>query len=70
MKHPEIADVPHVQRIRPMGFDSAPDAVLPGWVADLPGSGALLGALDAGVPMPAIPQGADQFTPVLEALVQ
>ena len=138
IQHPEIADVPHVQRIRPMGFDSAPDAVLPGWVADLPsrptvyvtmgtyfnhavdvfkaivdglreeplnvivtvgnngdtallgpqpdnvrveryipqsqllpycdlfvshaGSGALLGALNAGVPMLAIPQGADQFT--------
>lgn len=138
IQQPEIADVPHVQLIRPMGFDAAPDAVLPGWVADLPhrptvyvtmgtyfndaasvftavldglrdepinvivtvgengdpaavgpqpdnvrveryipqsqllphcdlivshaGSGALLGALNAGVPMLAIPQGADQFT--------
>jgi UDP-N-acetylglucosamine transferase subunit ALG13 len=138
IQEPEIADVPHVQRIRPMGFDAAPDDVLPGWVADLPprptvyvtmgtffnnaasvfttvldglraepvnvivtvgknvdpavlgpqpdnvhveryipqsqllpychllvshaGSGALLGALNAGVPMLAIPQGADQFS--------
>jgi UDP:flavonoid glycosyltransferase YjiC (YdhE family) len=133
----EIAEVANVQRLRPMGFDTAPDASLPAWVAALParptvyvtmgtvfndaadvfravleglrdepvnvivtvgadgdpsalgpqpdnvhveryipqsqllpkcdlfvshaGSGALLGALNAGVPMLAIPQGADQF---------
>lgn len=137
IQQPEIAEVPNVQQIRPIGFDAAADAVLPGWVATLPprptvyvtmgtvfndaadvfrsvldglrdeplnvivtvggdanpavlgpqrdnvhieryipqsqllphcdllvshaGSGALLGALSAGVPMLAIPQGADQF---------
>ena len=138
IQHPEIADVPHVQQIRPIGFDAAPDDVVPGWIADLPprptvyvtmgtffnnaasvfttvldglrnepvniivtvgkdvdpavlgpqpdnvhieryipqsqllpycqllvshgGSGALLGALNAGVPMLAIPRGADQYS--------
>lgn len=133
----EIADIPNVQRLRPIGFDAAPDAVLPAWVASLParptvyvtmgtvfnqsaeifrtvldglrdeamnvivtlgdngdptllgpqsdhvhveryipqsqllphcdafishaGSGATLGALNAAVPMLALPQGADQF---------
>ena len=137
IQQPEIADVPNVQRLRPAGFDAGRDAVLPGWVADLParptvyvtmgtvfntsadvfttvldglrdeavnvivtvgetgdpallgpqpenvhveryipqtqllpycdllvshaGSGATLGALGAGVPMLAVPQGADQF---------
>ena len=137
IQEPEIAEVPNVQRLRPMGFDAAPDAILPVWVAALPprptayvtmgtvfndtadvfrtvldglrdeplniivtvgadgnpaalgpqpdhvhveryvpqsqllpycdllvshaGSGALLGALNAGVPMLAMPQGADQF---------
>jgi len=138
IQHPEIVDVPHVQQIRPIGFDAALDDVVPGWVANLPprptvyvtmgtffnsaasvfttvldglrnepvnvivtvgkdvdpavlgpqpdnvhieryipqsqllpychllvshaGSGALLGALNAGVPMLAIPQGADQYS--------
>jgi UDP:flavonoid glycosyltransferase YjiC (YdhE family) len=133
----EIAAVPNVRALRPVGFDIAPDASLPDWVARLPprptvyvtmgtvfndsavvfrtileglsedpfnvivtvgqngdpsllgpqpehvhveryipqsqllphcdlfishaGSGALLGGLNAGVPMLAIPQGADQF---------
>jgi len=133
----EVADVPHVQPLRPVGFDDAPDAALPTWLTPLParplvyvtmgtefnkepavfraildgladepydvvvtvgatgdpdalgprpanvrierfipqsrllpysaafvshgGSGATLGALRAGVPMLAIPQGADQF---------
>jgi UDP:flavonoid glycosyltransferase YjiC (YdhE family) len=133
----EIADVANIQPLMPVGFDSAPDANLPDWVAALPprptiyvtmgtvfndsaeifrtilaglsedrfnvvvtvgqkgdpghlgpqpdhvhveryipqslllphcdlfishaGSGALLGALNAGVPMLAVPQGADQF---------
>jgi UDP:flavonoid glycosyltransferase YjiC (YdhE family) len=137
LQQPEIAEVPNVQRLRPMGFDAAPEAFLPGWVAELPsiptvyvtlgtvfnaaadvfrtvldglrdepfnvivtvgadgdptllgaqpdnvhveryipqsellphcallvshaGSGATLGAANAGVPMLAIPQGADQF---------
>ena len=137
MQQPEIAALRSVQRLRPVGFDSAPDAVLPSWFAGLPprptvyvtmgtifneqvaifrtildglrdepfnvivtvggagdpanlgpqpehvrveryipqsqllphcdlfishaGSGAMLGALTAGVPMLAIPQGADQF---------
>jgi len=134
---PEIADVPRVQPLRPVGFDDAPDAALPGWLSPLParplvyvtmgtefnkqpgvfhaildglagepievvvtvgpsgdpdalgprpenvrierfipqsrilphsvafvshgGSGATLGAVRTGVPMLAIPQGADQF---------
>jgi UDP:flavonoid glycosyltransferase YjiC (YdhE family) len=134
---PEIADLPRVQPLRPIGFDDAPEAVLPSWLAGRPsrplvyvtmgtafnkkseifraildgltrepidvvvtvgasgdpealgsptanvrierfipqslllphcsvfvshgGSGALLGALNAGVPILAIPQGADQF---------
>jgi UDP:flavonoid glycosyltransferase YjiC (YdhE family) len=137
IQQPEIADVPNVQRLRPVGFDAGRDAVLPRWVADLPdqptvyvtmgtvfnksvdvfttvidglrdegvnvivtvgetgdpallgpqpdnvhverfipqtpllehcdvlvshaGSGATIGALAAGVPMLAVPQGADQF---------
>jgi UDP:flavonoid glycosyltransferase YjiC (YdhE family) len=137
IQQPEIADVPNVQRLRPVGFDAGRDAVLPAWVSDLPdrptvyvtlgtvfnksadvfttvldglrdealnvivtvgengepallgpqpdnvhveryipqsqllphcdllvshaGSGATLGALGAGVPMLAVPQGADQF---------
>lgn len=137
IQQPEIAEVPIVQRLRPVGFDAGRDAVLPGWVADLParptvyvtmgtvfnksadvfgtvldglrdeavnvivtvgetgepallgpqpdhvhveryipqslllphcdllvshaGSGATVGALVAGVPMLAVPQGADQF---------
>lgn len=137
IQQPEIADVPNIQRLRPVGFDAGRDAVLPAWVADLPdrptvyvtmgtvfntsasvfttvldglrgeavnvivtvgengdpallgpqadhvhveryipqslllphcdllvshaGSGATLGALGAGVPMLAVPQGADQF---------
>lgn len=137
IQRPEIADVPNVQRLRPVGFAGGRDAVLPAWVADLParptvyvtmgtvfnqsaevfttvleglrdeavnvivtvgasgdpallgpqpdsvhverfipqtqllphcdliishaGSGATLGALAAGLPMLAIPQGADQF---------
>jgi len=136
-QQPEIADVPHVQPLRPIGFDDAPDVELPGWLSALgsrplvyatmgtefnkelsvfraildglageqvdvvvtvgpggdpealrpyaenvrierfipqssllgraavfvshAGSGATLGALRAGVPMLAIPQGADQF---------
>jgi UDP:flavonoid glycosyltransferase YjiC (YdhE family) len=134
---PEIADVPNVQRLRPLGLDGATNDALLGWLAGMPsrptvyvtmgtvfnkagdvfrsvleglreeplnvivtvgpsgdpsglgpqpdnvhveryipqsqvlalcalfvshgGSGATLGALDAGVPMLAIPQGADQF---------
>jgi MGT family glycosyltransferase len=145
IQQPEIADVPNVQRLKPVGFDAGRDAVLPGWVADLParptvyvtmgtifntsaevfttvldglrdeavnvivtvgangdpallgpqpdhvhveryipqsqllphcdllvshaGSGATLGALAAGVPMLAVPQGADQFLNA-EALVK
>ena len=137
IQQPEIADVPNVQRLKPVGFDAGGDAVLPSWVADLPdrptvyvtmgtifnksvdvfttvldglrdeavnvivtvgatgdpallgpqpdnvhveqyipqtqllphcdllvshaGSGATIGALAAGVPMLAVPQGADQF---------
>jgi UDP:flavonoid glycosyltransferase YjiC (YdhE family) len=137
IQDPEITDLPNVQRLRPLGFDEAPNAALSGWLADMPsrrlayvtmgtvfnkasdvfrsileglreedlnvivtvgpsgdpsalgpqpdnvrveryipqsqvlplcdlfvshgGSGALLGALSAGVPMLAIPQGADQF---------
>ena len=137
IQRPEIADLPRVQTLRPVGFDDAPGAVLPTWLteqrdrplvyvtmgtefnremavfraildglADEPvdvlvtvgprgdptalgavggrvrverfvpqsallphtavfvshgGSGALLGAINAGVPMLAIPQGADQF---------
>jgi len=137
LQQPEIAAVANVQPIRPMGFDTAPDTVLPAWIAALParptvyvtmgtifnenvrifqtileglgdepfnvivtvggagdpaslgpqpdhvrveryipqsdllphcdlfishaGSGAMLGGLTAGVPMLAIPQGADQF---------
>jgi UDP:flavonoid glycosyltransferase YjiC (YdhE family) len=137
IQRPEAADLARRQAIRPMGFDDAPGAVLPTWLASLParplvyvtmgtefnkkpeifrvildglagesfnvvvtigssgepaalgpvadnvrverfvpqsallprcaafvshgGSGALLGALNAGVPMLAIPQGADQF---------
>ena len=137
IQRPEIADVPHVQPLRPIGFDEAHDANLPGWLDAPPdrplvyvtmgtefgrtpeifrsilsglvddpwetvvtvggridpealgawpanvhierflpqsrllarsavfvahgGSGALLGALNAGVPMLALPQGADQF---------
>lgn len=137
IQDPEIVDIPNVQRLRPIGFDAAPDAVLPAWVASLParptvyvtmgtvfnqsakvfrtvldglrdealnvivtvgpggdpsllgpqpehvhveryipqsqllphcdvfvshgGSGAMLGALSAAVPMLALPQGADQF---------
>jgi UDP:flavonoid glycosyltransferase YjiC (YdhE family) len=137
IQRPEITDLPRVQPLRPVGFDDAPDAVLPTWLAPLPsrplvyvtmgtefnkkpeifrsildglagepldvvvtvgasgdpaalgqvsdnvrverfvpqsrllphaavfvshgGSGALLGGLNAGVPMLAIPQGADQF---------
>jgi UDP:flavonoid glycosyltransferase YjiC (YdhE family) len=136
-QQPEIADVPHVQPLRPMPFDEAPDVTLPDWLtalgsrplvyvtmgtafnkelavfraildglagepfevvvtvgpsgdpeslrpyadnvrverfiaqsAILPlaavfvshgGSGATLGTLRAGIPMLAIPQGADQF---------
>jgi UDP:flavonoid glycosyltransferase YjiC (YdhE family) len=134
---PEIADVPRVQPLRPVGFDEAPEATLPTWLAGRPsrplvyvtmgtefnrkpeifraildgldgepydvvvtvgasgdpealggrsdnvrierfipqshvlphcsafvshgGSGALLGAINAGVPILAVPQGADQF---------
>ena len=137
IQRPEIVDLPRVQPLRPVGFDDAPDAVLPTWLnprssrplvyvtmgtefnkkpeifrsildglagepfdvvvtvgasgdptalgpvgdnvrierfvpqsALLPhaaafvshgGSGALLGGINAGVPMLAIPQGADQF---------
>ena len=137
IQDPEIADVPNVQRLRPLGFEGPTDPALLGWLGDLPsrptvyvtmgtvfnqagdvfrtvldglreealnvivtvgpsgdpsdlgpqpenvhveryipqshllpfcdlfvshgGSGALLGALSAGVPMLAIPQGADQF---------
>jgi UDP:flavonoid glycosyltransferase YjiC (YdhE family) len=137
IQRPEIANVEHVQPVRPMGFDASPKRDLPTWVADLPerptvyvtmgtvfnesvevfrtildgfssepwnvvvtvgdtgdpaslgaqpanvhvaryipqsrllpscslfvshaGSGAMLGALNAGVPMLALPQGADQF---------
>ena len=137
IQDPDIAAVPHVQPIRPMGFDDAPGAVVPAWLEEprgrplvyltlgtefnkrpdvyrtileglvgdawdvavtvglrgdpallgpqpdsvhverwvpqsvlLPrcaafvshgGSGALLGAIAAGVPMLAVPQGADQF---------
>lgn len=133
----DIDDLPRVQPLRPVGFDDAPEAVLPTWLAPLPtrplvyvtmgtefnrkpeifraildglagepidvvvtvgasgdptaleprpdnvrierfipqsrllphcaafvshgGSGALMGGLYAGVPMLAIPQGADQF---------
>ena len=136
-QQPEIAGVPHVQPLRPIAFDEAPDVELPGWLSALgsrplvyvtmgtefnkelsvfraildglageqvdvvvtvgpggdpealrpfadnvrierfipqsfllsrtavfvshAGSGATLGALRAGVPMLAIPQGADQF---------
>jgi len=137
MQNLEIAASPNVQPLRPVSFDAARDAVLPAWVAALPGrptiyvtmgtifneqvgtfltileglrdehvnvivtvggggdpaslgvqpdhirveryipqsqllphcdlfishagSGAMLGALGAGIPMLAIPQGADQF---------
>lgn len=137
IQQPEIAELQNVQPLQPVGFDAAPDVVLPAWVAGLPprptvyltmgtifneqvdifrtildglrhepinvivtvggagdpaslgpqpdhvrveryipqsqllprcdlfishaGSGAMLGALTAGVPMLAIPQGADQF---------
>ena len=137
IQRPGIADLPRVQPLRPVGFDDAPDAVLPTWLDPLParplvyvtmgtefnkkpeifrsildglagepfevvvtvgvsgdptalgpvgdnvrverfvpqsrllpysaafvshgGSGALLGGVNAGVPMLAIPQGADQF---------
>lgn len=137
IQHPEIAQVPNVQPMRPIGFDEGPDGGLPEWVPSLPqqptvyvtlgtvfnqvdgvfaavlealrgeplnvvvtvgsngtpealgrqprnvrveryipqsrllplchafvshcGSGALLGAVNAGVPMLALPQGADQF---------
>jgi UDP:flavonoid glycosyltransferase YjiC (YdhE family) len=133
----EIAAIPNVQALRPIGFDAAPDTGLPAWFADMParptvyvtmgtvfnqaadtfrailtglagarlniivtvgsdgdpsllgpqpenvhieryipqsellprcdlvishaGSGTLLGALSAGVPIVAVPQGADQF---------
>ncbi len=145
IQQPEIAAVPNVQRLRPVGFDAGRVAGLPGWVADLParptiyvtmgtvfnksaevfgtvleglrdedvnvivtvgetgdpallgpqpdnvhverfipqsqllphcdllvshaGSGAMVGALAAGVPMLAIPQGADQFVNA-EAIVR
>jgi hypothetical protein len=137
IQDPGIADLTNLQRIRPVGFDAAPDTALPAWVADLPaqptvyvtmgtvfndaagvfgavleglrdeplnvivtvggngdpallgpqpdnvhveryipqsqllphcallvshaGSGAVMGALNAGVPILALPQGADQF---------
>jgi UDP:flavonoid glycosyltransferase YjiC (YdhE family) len=137
IQRPEIADLPRVQPLRPVGFDDAPDAIQPTWLvgrSDRPlvyvtmgtefnkkpeifraildglagepydvvvtvgasgdrealrplgenvrverfipqstllphcaafvshgGSGALMGALNAGVPILAIPQGADQF---------
>ena len=137
IQDPEIADVPNVQRLRPLGFEGPTDPALLGWLGDLPsrptvyvtmgtvfnqagdvfrtvldglreealnvivtvgpsgdpsdlgpqpenvhveryipqshllpfcdlfvshgGSGALLGALSAGIPMLAIPRGADQF---------
>jgi UDP:flavonoid glycosyltransferase YjiC (YdhE family) len=137
IQQPEIAAVPNVQPLRPVGFDAGRVAGLPSWIADLPaqptiyvtmgtvfnksadvfgtvleglqdedvnvivtvgetgdpallgpqsdnvhierfipqsqllphcdllvshaGSGAMVGALAAGVPMLAVPQGADQF---------
>jgi len=137
IQRPEIADLPQVQPLQPVGFDDAPEAVLPTWLSTrssrplvyvtmgtefnkkpeifrsildgllseafdvvvtvgprgdpsalrpvgdnvrverfVPqsrllqraavfvshgGSGALLGGINAGVPMLAIPQGADQF---------
>jgi UDP:flavonoid glycosyltransferase YjiC (YdhE family) len=137
IQQPEIAEVPRVQTMRPVGFDASPTASLPTWLESLPprptvyvtlgtvfnqaehvfrmvlegirdqpmnvivtvgedgdptalgeqppnvhveryipqslllpgcdllvshcGSGAMLGAVNAGVPMLAVPQGADQF---------
>ena len=137
IQRPEIAEVPNVQPLQPVGFDTGRDTVLPDWFGDLPvrrtvyvtmgtafnrstdvfttvidglrdddlnvivtvgetgdpaflgpqpdnvhveryvpqslllphcdllvshaGSGATLGALRAGLPMLAVPQGADQF---------
>ena len=36
IQRPEIADLPRVQQLRPVGFDDAPDAVLPTWLDPLP----------------------------------
>ena len=36
IQRPEIADLPRVQPLRPVGFDDAPDAVLPTWLTPLP----------------------------------
>jgi len=36
IQRPEIADLPRVQPLRPVGFDDAPDAVLPEWLTPLP----------------------------------
>ena len=36
MEDPDIASVPNVQLLRPIGFDGSPGALLPPWVRELP----------------------------------
>ena len=36
IQQPEIAEVPRVQAIRPVGFDASPNATLPAWLGTLP----------------------------------